>query len=248
MFLWYNKDPLEDTKLYLKLWLSPSVVSLPSFVSKETLDESTNEENCQRMLEFRSVVRHAGPHSLELWKCGMEGGQWNMMRLRPYKPCDASTILSWIKDEAAFRKWSADRYPHYPITEADMNHKYLDCNGDCAEPDNFYPMTAFDESGIVGHLIMRFTDKKKTVLRFGFVIVDDSKRGMGCGKKMLRLALSFAFDILKVKKVTLGVLENNPGAYYCYKAAGFRDVPMDELEYYLLMGENVKCLELESER
>jgi RimJ/RimL family protein N-acetyltransferase len=170
-----------------------------------------------------------------------------MLRLRPYKPCDANTILGWIKDEDAFRKWSTDRYPHYPITAEEMNHKYMDCNGDCAEPDNFYPMTAFDDSGIVGHLIMRFTDAEKSTLRFGFVIVDDSRRGMGYGKQMLGLALRFAFDILKVQKVTLGVLENNPGAYHCYKAAGFKDVPMDKPEYYHLMGEKIKCLELETE-
>lgn len=171
-----------------------------------------------------------------------------MLRLRPYKPCDAASILSWIKNEDTFRKWSTDRYPHYPITAADMNHKYMDCNGDCVEPDNFYPMTAFDESGIVGHLIMRFTDAEKSILRFGFVIVDDSKRGMGYGKQMLGLALRFAFDILKVQKVTLGVLENNPSAYHCYKAVGFRNVTTDEPEYYQLMGEHIKCLELEVER
>ena len=65
---------------------------------------------------------------------------------------------------------------------------------------------------------------------------------------MLGLALRFAFDVLKVQKVTLGVLENNPGAYYCYKAAGFKDAPMDKPEYYQLMGEKIKCLELEITR
>ncbi len=32
--------------------------------------------------------------------------------------------------------------------EADMNQKYIDHNGDCDELDNFYPMTAFNETGI----------------------------------------------------------------------------------------------------
>lgn len=64
---------------------------------------------------------------------------------------------------------------------------------------------------------------------------------------MLRLALKFAFEILKVRKVTIGVLENNPGAYACYKAVGFRDVAMNEPEYYPVMSESVKCLELEME-
>ena len=169
------------------------------------------------------------------------------LRLRPYKSCDAEVILSWVKNEDTFRKWVTDRYPNYPITPADMNHKYFSCNGDCPEPDNFYPMTAFCESGIVGHLILRFIDPEKQVLRIGFVIVDDALRGTGCGKQMICLAVRYAFDIMKAKKVTLGVLENNPGAYHCYKAAGFRDVVAEKPEYYHLLGQQVKCLELEQE-
>lgn len=171
-----------------------------------------------------------------------------MLRLRPYRPSDADTVLSWIKSEEAFRKWSADRYPHYPIKAEDMNHKYLVCNGDCAGPEDFYPMTAMDGEDIVGHLILRYTDLEKSVVRFGFVIVDDSRRGMGYGKMMLKLALDYAFNVLKAEKVTLGVLENNHPAYYCYKAAGFLDVTPKEPEYYELMGQRIKCLELEIER
>lgn len=168
-----------------------------------------------------------------------------MLRLRPYKNCDAKAIVTWCKDEVSFRKWTSDRYDKFPITEDDMNKKYVNCNGDCPEPDNFYPMTAFDESGIVGHLIMRFTDEEKKNLRFGFVIVDDSKRGKGYGKEMIKLALKYAFDILKVEKVAIGAFENNPSAYYCYKAAGFKDVRLEQPEYFSVLGE--KCLELEIE-
>ena len=171
-----------------------------------------------------------------------------MLRLRPYKNCDAKTIVTWCRDEESFRKWTSDRYGSFPITEKDMYQKYVDCNGDCAEPDNFYPMTAFDESGIVGHLIMRFTDEEKRVLRFGFVIVDDSKRGRGYGKEMLQLALRYAFEILKAEKVTLGVLKNNPAAYHCYKSAGFRDVEMAEAEVCRVCGELWNVLELAIEK
>lgn len=167
------------------------------------------------------------------------------MRLRPYKSADAEVILSWVRDEDTFRKWSTDRYDHYPITPADMNYKYFGCNGDCPEADNFYPMTAVKDGRIVGHLILRFTDPERMVLRFGFVIVDDSKRGAGYGREMIRLALKYAFEILKVRKVTIGVLENNPGAYRCYRAVGFRDASAAEPIVYSLLGEKVKCLELE---
>lgn len=164
-----------------------------------------------------------------------------MLRLRPYKNCDAKYIVSWIKDEVAFRRWCADRYESYPICADDMNNMYAGC----ADGDDFFEMTAFDESGVVGHLTMRFTDGEKEHLRFGFVIVDDIKRGKGYGKEMLQLALKYAFEILKVKKVSLGVFENNESAYYCYKAAGFQDVVLEETEIYHVMGEDWKCKEME---
>ena len=100
-----------------------------------------------------------------------------MLYLRPYKKDDARTIISWCEDESVFRKWTADRYDSYPITESDMNYKYFDCNGDCAENDNFYPMTACDESRIVGHFILRYIGGHRDILRIGFVIIDDKKRG-----------------------------------------------------------------------
>ena len=59
-----------------------------------------------------------------------------MLYLRPYKKEDAATIISWCENENVFRKWTSDRYNSYPITENDMNYKYYDCNGDCAEKDN----------------------------------------------------------------------------------------------------------------
>lgn len=98
------------------------------------------------------------------------------LRLRQYKPCDADSIASWIKDENAFRKWSSDRFGDFPLASEDINNKYIGNNGDCIESDNFYPLTAFDENGVVGHLILRYTDEEKKVIRFGFVIVDDSKK------------------------------------------------------------------------
>ena len=163
-----------------------------------------------------------------------------MLRLRPYKNCDAMTIVSWISNEYAFRQWCADRFDHFPITAADMNNQYNSYAGD----DWFYPMTAFDESGVVGHMIMRFTDDSKETIRFGFIIIDSEKRGQGYGKEMIRLALKFTFEILKARRVTLGVFENNPAAFYCYKSAGFHEIQTDP-EYYHVLGEDWKCLEME---
>lgn len=167
------------------------------------------------------------------------------LKLRPYKPEDAAAIVSWIKDERAFRKWSANIYDAFPITAEDVNYKYLECNGGCEEPDNFYPMTAVDANGPVGHLILRYTNPAKTVIRLGVIIVDESKRRMGYGKSMMQMAVRYAFDMLKAEKITLGVFENNPSAYSCYKAAGFQEASMEEDMFYEILGEKWKCIEME---
>lgn len=165
------------------------------------------------------------------------------LRLRHYKPQDAETIVSWIKDEEALRKWSSDRFGDFPITSEDINRKYLEYNGDCAEPDNFYPLTAFDDSGVVGHLILRYTDAEKKVIRFGFVIIDDAQRGKGYGKQMLRLAIKYALEIFGAEKITLGVFDNNDSAYGCYKAVGFEE--NGEEMFCELFGKQWRIIEME---
>lgn len=170
-----------------------------------------------------------------------------MLRLRPYKPCDAAVITSWLKTEYAFRQWSADRYEKYPITPSDMN-TYYDRDRDS---DSIWGMTAFDESGVVGHLTMRFPDREKREIRFGFVIVDDSRRKKGYGKEMLSLAVRYAFEILRADKISLGVFENNRAALKCYQSCGFEAVEKTELEEkerYECLGEIWGCIEMERKK
>lgn len=167
------------------------------------------------------------------------------MRLRPYKACDAQTITKWLKSEYAFHQWSADRYEKYPITAEDMN-LYYDRDKD---NENIWGMTAFDDTGIIGHFTMRFPDEhNRDEIRLGFVIVDDMKRGKGYGKEMLSLAIEYAFDFIKVKKISLGVFENNMVAIECYKSCGFQTVELQEVESYRCMGEVWKCMEMELRR
>ena len=83
-------------------------------------------------------------------------------------------------------------------------------------------MTAVDEDDIpVGHFIIRFIHGDRRLLRFGWVIVDDRKRGEKIGQQMLKLGLRCAFEIIGAKQVTIGVFENNTAALKCYLSVGF---------------------------
>ena len=97
-----------------------------------------------------------------------------MLELRQYKACDAHIITTWLKNEYAFRQWSADRYESYPITAGDMNSYYSQyVSGE------LYKLTAVDENEVIGHLTIRFIDEEKKIARLGFVIVDDGRREIG---------------------------------------------------------------------
>ena len=147
-----------------------------------------------------------------------------MLRLRQYKSCDADIINGWIQDKEIFMKWGGTHFGEFPISARIIDEKYRMNNGGCVEPDNFYPWIAIDdENRVVGHFIMRYIGGNSKLLRFGWVIVDDTIRGKGYGTKMLRLGLKYAFEIFGVDKVTIGVFENNEPAHNCYLKVGFKD-------------------------
>lgn len=160
-----------------------------------------------------------------------------MLRLRPYRATDAQVILSWCKRETDFYKWTAGVLGNYPITEKEFQ-----------AVQSLMPFTAFDESGIVGFFTLRNPGGSLDELRFGFVIVSPEIRNRGYGKAMLRLGLQFAFEIYGAKRASLGVFENNPSAYHCYLAAGFRDVAVEDAEAYPVLGEIWKCKEMALEK
>ena len=160
-----------------------------------------------------------------------------MLRIRPYQPTDANTILTWCPTETAFYQWTAGILGNFPITEKEFQFV-----------ESLMPFTAFDESGIVGFFTLRTPKESPEELRFGFVILDPEKRGNGYGKTMLQLGLKFVFEIYGAKRASLGVFENNPAAYYCYKAVGFEDVTLETPETYCVLGEEWNCKELLLER
>ena len=158
----------------------------------------------------------------------------NKMKLRPFNPNDAETILNWCKDKHTFRLWSADRYEDFPAQPEEMMKQY--------KGDNMYPLTAIVGEEIVGHILLRHPSEDKSVIRFGFVIVDDSRRGKGYGKQMLSLAINHAQLELGANRITLGVFCDNNSAVECYKSVGFR---ISGTDAYMIDGEEWNGYEME---
>ena len=112
--------------------------------------------------------------------------------LRIYKTSDATIIASWIKDEFHLRQWSADRFPHYPLTPDDLNAYYREF----IDGYNSVALTLCEDNEVVGFITLRIPADDLSERRLGFVIVDDSKRGQGLGKILVKMAVDYAFGNL----------------------------------------------------
>jgi RimJ/RimL family protein N-acetyltransferase len=151
------------------------------------------------------------------------------MRIRSYIPSkDYQYISKWIDDERTHALWCANLLP-YPITQQSF-HDFLEKNA-IDWSDSAYIVTENS-----GQAIGFFCYSINTTNNIGFlkmVIVDNAKRGKGYGKKLLNLALQYAFQITGANAVQLNVFNENTSAKRCYEKVGFieRNVDRDVFPY-----------------
>lgn len=140
-----------------------------------------------------------------------------MIRLRPFKTGDSETMERWLPEQRQFAMWCAGKF-QYPLT-AEQIRKYAAA----MEMEEYaWIMAALNEEGeLVGHFMIRKADYERNSAHLGFIVVDPDRRGKGYGKEMVSQAVKYAFEILGMKRVTLGVVESNQAAYACYLAVGF---------------------------
>lgn len=146
-----------------------------------------------------------------------------MVRLRPFKEQDADKLLPWMSDERVMAMWCSGIFT-YPLT-AEQLIRRMEQSGRKADE---WAMAGVDEQGeVIGHLYM-WADYKKNSVHLGLIAIDHTRRGQGLGRQMVEKAVTYAFDVLEMSQVTLGVFNSNPQAHACYRRAGFADDYIEE--------------------
>lgn len=146
-----------------------------------------------------------------------------MVRLRPFKKQDVDKLLSWMREERTMAMWCSGIFS-YPLTAEQLIRRMEQSEQNAEE----WMMAGIDEQGeVIGHLCM-WADYKKNSLHLGLIAIDDTRRGQGLGRQMVEKAAAYAFDILEMSQVTLGVFDSNPQAHACYHRAGFADDYIEE--------------------
>lgn len=150
-----------------------------------------------------------------------------MIRLRPFKRQDIEKMLPWVADERVFAMWCSGLFA-YPLTKEQMEAHQTRLEERAEE----WMMTALDETGqMIGCFSVKKADYEQSRAHLGMIVVDNTRRGQGLGRRMVEKAVEYGFSGIGVDKVTLGVFTCNPAARACYKKAGLTDDYLEENAY-----------------
>lgn len=77
---------------------------------------------------------------------------------------------------------------------------------------------------LIGRCILFQIDQVNRSAMMGIVIGEKAYWGRGYGREATRLLLDYAFNLLNLHNVMLGVFSFNERALRCYRAVGFREI------------------------
>lgn len=163
-----------------------------------------------------------------------------MVKLEYFTEEDFQQLIDWIPNAEFSLQWGEPAFT-FPLTNAQLKNYLQNANKDNAIK---YVFKAIDEtnSEVIGHISLGNVDKTNESARIGKVLIGSTNsRGKGYGTQMMTAVLKFAFEELKLHKVTLGVFDFNESAIKCYKKVGFqqegflRDARKSGQEYWNLI-------------
>lgn len=144
-----------------------------------------------------------------------------LLKLEPFSPNDFQQLIDWIPNSSFALQWGGPAFT-YPLTIEQLEDYLKDSNEVNASK---YVFKAVEQStnNVIGHISIGNIDRINESARIGKVLIGSSNsRGKGYGTQIMLAALKFAFEELKLHKVTLGVFDFNTSAIKCYEKVGFK--------------------------
>lgn len=140
--------------------------------------------------------------------------------LRPFKSEDFSTTLPWRQD-IELRKLA--QFHSFPVT-AELEQDWIDSIlKNRSDKAVYYAIENSEEKKLIGYFLLKNINWVSSVAWLGIIIGEMNLRGKGFGKISLELGLSYAFDYLNLRKISLEVLSENKFAVALYEKAGFAE-------------------------
>lgn len=144
--------------------------------------------------------------------------------LRPARVDDLGTVLDWIDDAEACRRWAGPQVT-FPAT---ADGAWLEM---AASPDNAFALVA--DTTLVGFGQLLARDFR--VVHMARLIVDPRHRGQGLGRRLCEALIETACDDFATRRLTLNVYADNHVAHALYRSLGFSELLRDDSREVILM-------------
>ena len=141
--------------------------------------------------------------------------QLRRLRLRPFHHWYASVVAQWVGTPEQLRLLAPGTAP--PLTAAKV--------GRWTKPAGHALLLTRDgDARPIGYGELNPMRLERDHLWLGHVVVCPQERGKGVGQAFVRAMVSYAFDPLCAKRISLIVFPDNAPAIKCYRRVGFVNV------------------------
>jgi ribosomal-protein-alanine N-acetyltransferase len=137
--------------------------------------------------------------------------------LRPVTVADINpNYIQWMNDpdivqymECRFQKWTAQDLEDYIVKM------------EKSEADHFFAIIDKQSQDYIGNIKIGPVNQHHKYASLGLMIGDKNFWGKGLATEVIQLATQYAFDNLKIRKMTAGCYANNKGSCRAFEKAGF---------------------------
>ena len=144
-----------------------------------------------------------------------------MIKLEKFEKADYAQLISWIKDEEALMQFGGPNFS-FPLTAEQLDKSQED------KQRHSFKVVDMETSRTIGHCEVYLLEDTAKLARI--IIGDETQRGKGIGKEIVKTLIEFAVNVLQKKKIELNVFDWNVGAIKCYESVGFKINPNKNLE------------------
>ena len=139
------------------------------------------------------------------------------MELTSFRRANVRELLSWFANEAELIQWAGPSFA-WPLTAEQFTQRLQAAESD---PPTLYPLGLYGGDALVGYCELSDPCWTAGSAKLSRVAIHPDRRGQGLGLFMVRRALAFGFEQLRLHRVGLGVFDFNTAAVRCYERAGF---------------------------
>ncbi len=139
-----------------------------------------------------------------------------LLRLRPPRPEDASTMITWFEDMEVTHYLFVRMAP-----SLEQEKEWLDARA--KDPDSINWVIEIDGNA-VGTTGIQMIDWKNGFGTTGTIIGDKKQWGKGVGRELMQLRAEFAFSSTPLRKLKSGYIEGNEASARAQTSCGYVEV------------------------